>query len=251
MLNKVMIGRYYPIPSLIHRMNSVAKLLCLLLFAVMIFFANDIRLNLLLAVLLGLMLVNSKVPMALYMKTVWGMKWLLLFIFIINVIVGASLEGTIIMLLRIIYIILYSTLLTLTTPPSEITYGLEIIFSPLKLFKIPVNRMALTLTLALRFIPTIIDTGNTILKSQASRGIDYYNSNFQGKLLALKSLLIPMFVLTMKKADDLADSMEVRLYNVDRKRTNFRQNRWGLYDTFLVLIHVSLFVLIVVKGVVL
>ena len=117
-------------------------------------------------------------------------------------------------------------------------------FLPLKLIGIPVNKMALSISLALRFIPTIIDQGNKIIKSQASRGIDYYNSGIKGKLLAIKSLIIPMFVLSIKKADDLADSMEIRLYNVNKKRTNFRQNPWRFYDTFLVLLHLGLFILI-------
>lgn len=250
MLNNVMIGRYYPISSIIHRMNPISKLLCLLSFIIMIFLTNDIRLNMVLAILLILILLSTKVPLALYGKAIWGMKWLLLFIFLINLIVGTTLQTTCVTILRVIYIVLYSTVLTLTTPPSEITYALEKIFSPLKLIKIPVNRMALSLTLALRFIPTIVDTGNKILKSQASRGIDYYHSNLKGKFLALKSLLIPMFAITFKKADDLADSMEVRLYNVDSKRTNFRQNKWGIYDTFLVAMHLCLFILIVVKGVI-
>ena len=245
-----MLGRYYPISSLIHKMNPIAKLLCLLFFIIMIFFTNDIRFNVLLASLLLLILLSTKIPFSFYGKAIWGMKWLLLFILVINLILGTTLQTTCVTLLRIIYIVLYSTILTLTTPPSEITYALEKIFSPLKLIKVPVNRMALSLTLALRFIPTIVDTGNKILKSQASRGIDYYHSNLKGKFLALKSLLIPVFILTLKKADALADSMEVRLYNVDSKRTNFRQNRWGMYDTFLVLIHLSLFILIVVKGVI-
>ena len=143
-----------------------------------------------------------------------------------------------------IYILLYTSILTLTTPPTEITYGLEKLFLPLKLIGIPVNKMALSISLALRFIPTIIDQGNKIIKSQASRGIDYYNSNLKGKILAIKSLIIPMFALSIKKADDLADSMEVRLYNVNSKRINFRQNKWHFYDTFLVLMHLSLFILI-------
>lgn len=158
-----------------------------------------------------------------------------------------NLENTAIMLLMVIDMVLYSCVLTLTTPPSELTYGLEKVLSPLKLFKVPVNKMALTLTLALRFIPSIMDTGNKILKSQASRGIDYYNSNIKGKVLALRSLIIPMFALTMKKADDLADIMAIRLYDVNQKRTNFRQNHWGFYDTFILLVHISLLILIVVR----
>lgn len=191
------------------------------------------------------MLLNTKVPMKIYIKTILSIKWLLLFILIINLILRTNLQVTIITALRLVYIVLYTSILTLTTPPTEITYGLEKFFSPLRLIGIPVNKMALSISLALRFIPTIIDQGNKIIKSQASRGIDYYNSNFRGKILAIKSLIIPIFVLSIKRADDLADAMEVRLYNINNKRTNFRQNRWGVYDTFLVLMHLALFILIV------
>lgn len=245
MLNKIMIGRYYPVNSQVHKMNPLAKIICILLFVVMIFFTYDIKFNIVISILVILMLLNTKVPIKIYFKTILSIKWLLLFIFIINLILGFNLQVTIITVLRLVYIVLYTSILTLTTPPTEITYGLEKFFSPLRLIGIPVNKMALSISLALRFIPTIIDQGNKIIKSQASRGIDYYNSNFQGKILALKSLIIPIFVLSIKRADDLADAMEVRLYNINNKRTNFRQNRWGLYDTFLVIIHLSLFILIV------
>ena len=244
MLNKIMIGRYYPINSLVHKMNPLAKIICVLLFIIMSFLTFDIRFNAMLFVLLMLMVCNTKVPFDIYFKTLFSIKWLLLFILIINLIVGSNLSVTIITMFRLIFVVLYTSILTLTTPPTEITYGLEKLFLPLKLIGIPVNKMALSISLALRFIPTIIDQGNKIIKSQASRGIDYYNSNLKGKILAIKSLIIPMFVLSIKKADDLANSMEVRLYNVNSKRINFRQNRWNFYDTFLVLMHLGLFILI-------
>ena len=244
MLNKIMIGRYYPINSLVHKMNPLAKIICVLLFIIMSFLTFDIRFNAMLFILLMLMVCNTKVPFDIYFKTLFSIKWLLLFILIINLIVGSNLSVTIITMFRLIFVVLYTSILTLTTPPTEITYGLEKLFLPLKLIGIPVNKMALSISLALRFIPTIIDQGNKIIKSQASRGIDYYNSNLKGKILAIKSLIIPMFVLSIKKADDLADSMEVRLYNVNSKRINFRQNKWHFYDTFLVLMHLGLFILI-------
>ena len=245
MLSKIMICRYYPVNSQIHQMNPLAKILCILLFVVMIFFSYDIKINIIISVLLILMLLNTKVPIKIYIKTIFSIKWLLLFVLIINLILTTDLKVTVITALRLIYIVLYTSVLTLTTPPTEITYGLEKLFSPLRFIGIPVNKMALSISLALRFIPTIIDQGNKIIKSQASRGIDYYNSNLQGKILAIKSLIIPIFVLSIKKADDLSDAMEVRLYNINDKRNNFRQNRWGLYDTFLVLMHLALFILIV------
>jgi energy-coupling factor transport system permease protein len=150
-------------------------------------------------------------------------------------------------MLRLVSIVLYTSVLTLTTPPTEITYGLEQVLSPFKLIGLPVNKIALSISLALRFIPTIIDQGNKILKSQASRGIDYYNSSLKGKFMAIKSMIIPMFVITLKKADDLADAMTVRLYNVNAKRTNFRINKWFFFDTYKVMIHIAILFLIIYK----
>lgn len=245
MLNKIMIGRYYPIHSRVHAMNPLAKIICTLLFIILVFLTYDIMLNVVIFALILLILLNTKVPLKIYFRTIDSVKWLLIFILIINLILGNSITITIISILRIIYIVLYTSVLTLTTPPTEITYGLEKFFTPLKILNIPVNRMALSISLALRFIPTIVDEGNKIIKSQASRGIDYYKSNLKGKIIALKSLIIPIFVLTIKRADGLSDAMEVRLYNIDKSRNNFRQNKWGFYDTFLILLHVSLLLLIV------
>ena len=107
--------------------------------------------------------------------------------------------------------------------------------------------MSLSISLALRFIPTIIDQGNKILKSQASRGIDYYASGIKGKFTAVKSMLLPMFILTIRRADTLSEAMQIRLYNINSKRTNFRINKWGFFDTFLFLIHLGILILIVVR----
>ena len=250
MLNNVMIGRYYPINSRIHQMNPLAKVLCTLLFIVATFLANSLEYNLILFALLVLILFNTRVPLTIYLKTLLSVRWLLIFIVIINLIFKNDITNIVIMILRIIYILWYTTVLTLTTPPTELTYGLAKVLSPLKLIFVPVNRLALSLTLALRFIPTIIDQSNKILKSQASRGIDYYNSNLKGKMLALNSLIIPMFTLTIRRADELALAMDIRLYDVDSKRVNFRQNKWHFYDIFLCLIHLAIvvgFILEVIK----
>ena len=149
MLNKVMIGRYYPIDSFVHKMNPLAKIICILLFVVMIFLTYEFRFNIIISILLLLMLSNTKVPFNVYLKTVLSIKWLLLFIFLINLILGTSLQITIITIMRLIYVVLYTSILTLTTPPTEITYGLEKLFLPLRIIGIPVNKMALSISLAL------------------------------------------------------------------------------------------------------
>lgn len=250
MLNNIMIGSYYPMRSKIHDMNPLSKIICTIVFIIMCFLANSVALNIVLLLLTIIMILNANIPFKIFSNTIKSLKFLLLFLLIINIILKVSVDATLVLLLRIILIVLYTTILTLTTPPTEITYGLEKVFSPLKLIGIPVKKFSLSITLALRFIPSIIDQANKILKSQASRGLDYKESNLKGKFIAIKSIIVPMFVLTLRKADLLAESMEVRLYNINKKRVNFRQNRWGVFDTYLCLIHLLFLAVIIKKGVV-
>ncbi|MBE6144547.1 MAG: energy-coupling factor transporter transmembrane protein EcfT [Firmicutes bacterium] len=247
MLNNFVLGRYYKQKSKIHLMHPLSKIICTLSFIIMIFICNDIKLMILLGLIAILMAEMSKVPRRIYFKSIFSLKYILLFILIINLIFQIDKITTIMTMLRLILIVIYTTLLTLTTPPTEITYGLELLLAPLKIIRIPVNKMALSISLALRFIPTIIDQGNKILKSQASRGIDYYNSNLKGKFIAIKAMIIPMFIITLKKADNLADAMTVRLYSVNAKRTNFRINKWHFFDSYMVLIHLTILVLVIYR----
>lgn len=248
MLDNIIIGKYYPVRSRVHLMHPLSKIICTITFIIMSAFANTVILNLALFGLVILMIFNSNIPFRYFFSTIKSLRFILLFTIVINFIFNVYFEVTLVMLCRIILIVLYTSILTLTTPPTEITYGLEKFFSPLKAFRIPVNKMALTISIALRFIPTIIDQANKILKSQASRGIDYYNSNIRGRFIAIKSLIIPMFILTLKKADDLADSMTIRLFSIHNTRTNYRINKWKFYDTFLVAIHIVLLIGLIYRG---
>lgn len=249
MLNNIMIGKYYPVRSHVHLMNPLSKIICTMTFVGMCLFANSMLMNLCLFALAILMIMNSHIPVKYFFKTIKSLRFLLLFTFILNLILDVYFETTLIMMSRLILLVLYTSILTLTTPPSEITYGLEKFLSPLKVFHIPVNRMALSISIALRFIPTVLDEANKILKSQACRGIDYNSSKIKDKLVAIKALIVPMFILTIKRADTLADAMEVRLFSIYNKRTNFRQNPWGVYDSYMVFIHVSLLVILIVRSV--
>ena len=184
-----------------------------------------------------------------YLKSLGKMKIFLIFIFIINVIFGVNIVTNILMVIKIVLLVNYSSVLTLTTSPTEITYGLEMFLKPLNKLHIPVNKVSLSISLALRFVPTIFDEATKILKSQASRGVDYYNSDLKGKIEAIKTMIIPMFNLSLKRADILADAMEVRLFSFDRTRTNYRINKWGKFDTISIIIHGVLFIVILISEV--
>ena len=247
MLNNLVLGRYYNSNSKIHSMNPLSKIICTLIFVLMVFICNDIKLMLLLSLLAFLFTEFSKVPRSIYLKTIKSLKFILIFILVIDLIFKVDIIVTIINMLRLVTVVIYTSILTMTTPPTEITYGLEQLLSPLRLIKIPVNKIALSISLAFRFIPTLIDEGNKILKSQASRGVDYYNSNLKDKFTAIMSMIIPMFVITLKRADDLADAMTVRLYNINARRTNFRVNKWNSFDTYMIIIHLFLFLFLIYR----
>jgi len=247
MLNNLVLGKYQSGNSKIHYMHPLSKIICTILFVIMVLICNNIKLMILLSGLSILLIETAKISRSIYLKTINSLKFILVFILIINLIFKVDLVITIVSMLRLIVIVIYTSILTITTSPTEITYGLEMFLSPLKLIKVSVNKIALSISLALRFIPTLIEQGNKILKSQASRGVDYYNSNLKGKFIAIKSMLIPMFVITLKKADDLAGAMAVRLYNVNEKRTNFRINKWNFFDTYMVIIHISILILMIIN----
>jgi energy-coupling factor transport system permease protein len=150
--------------------------------------------------------------------------------------------NTTIIILKIISLILISSLLTFTTKINSINKGIENVLSPLKILKMPVFETALIISLTIRFIPTILTQAEKILKSQASRGVDFKNDSLKGKIVALSSMLIPMFILSFKRADDLANIMEVRLYGYTDKRTDYDVDKWHKKDTILII--TSIFVLL-------
>ena len=162
MLDNVVFGSYYPIKSKVHYMNPISKILCTLLFALMIFICDDFVVMCLIFSLSILLCEMAHIPRRIYKKTFSSLKILFLFIIIIYSLSGLTLIDILIVFMRLSGVVLYSTVLTLSTPPNEITYGLQRVLSPFRLIGLPVNKMALSISLALRFIPTIIDQGNKI-----------------------------------------------------------------------------------------
>ncbi len=151
---------------------------------------------------------------------------------------GLSLAGKVI--LRILSLVFVSSLLTLTTKPSDLTNGIESLLKPLKKIGINVSIFAMMISIALRFIPTLINEANKILKAQASRGVDFKEAKFKEKVTQIISLLIPMFVIAYKRAEDLAEAMEARGYVPKNERTSINELKLKIPD-FSVLIFMTLF----------
>ena len=151
-----------------------------------------------------------------------------------------ALEYTGFLLLRIMIVVMLSSLLTFTTMPTDITNGLESLLRPLKLIKFPVGELATMLSLTLRFIPTLLEETQKIMKAQASRGVEFSESRFKDKVTQIISLLIPIFVIALKRAEDLANAMEVRGYIIGGKRTKFDTLKFRVSDFVVLFVSLGL-----------
>ena len=125
-----------------------------------------------------------------------------------------------------------TTILTATTKPLDLTLGIEHLLSPFKKVGFPTHEVAMMISIALRFIPTLLKETQRIMKAQASRGVEFSEGNLKDKVLSIVSLIIPLFISAFQRAEDLANAMESRNYNPEAKRTRYKQLNWQLRDTF-------------------
>lgn len=243
-LSKNVIGKYYDTNSLIHNMNPIIKIICLFIFIILSFFSFNFYFNLFIFILIILLILLSNVPFNYYFNSIYNVKFLLLFIFVINILFNNGFYVAFILVMRIIFTLLYSMLILYTTKIDEIIFGLQCFFSPLKFFKIPVNKMAFSIGLALKFMPELILSFNKVLKGYYNKGIYLENLNFKNKIDLIKNMIISVFIVSIKKADMLADVMEIRLYDVDNYKINF-SFIIHILDIFILLIHVMLLLLVI------
>lgn len=237
MIRDITLGQYYSTKSVVHSLDPRVKLTATLVFLVSLFISTNIPAYILATIFLIVAIKLSRVPFAFMVR---GLKplFILLFISVIfNLILTPGMvilsigfikvtkEGLILaikMAIRLIYLVLSSTLLTLTTTPSKLTDGLESSLSFLKVFKINVAEIALMMSISLRFIPILIEETDKIMKAQMSRGADFDKGNLIERAKALTPLLVPLFVSAFRRADDLALAMESRCYNEDITRTKLK-----------------------------
>lgn len=241
-----MIGKYFPGKSMIHNLNSKSKVICLFIFLITLFSNNYLVLSSLVFLTLILMFL-SEVPLSLYFKSIWSLRFFLIFILILSLIFKESAIILIITLIKIIIVLIYTMILTYTTSKSELTSALESVFKPLEKIKVPVSKIALIITLALRFIPTIFEQTEKIRKSQASRGIDFFHGNLKEKIMAIKFLIVPTLILTINRSQLIADAMEIRLYGINSFRSNYRYSRWTNIDDTLIIIHLGILVYALIR----
>ena len=248
MLNNICVGKYFDVESRLHSINPIIKFICFILVIVVSFMIHNYISVLVLLFLTILNILMSNVSIINYLKSILNMKVLLIFIVIINLIFRNSLYNIFLIIMQLIIVILNTSILLYTTKQYDLIYGLEKLFYPLKVFRINPKKIALILTLALRFIPDILELADKMIKSQASRGIDYYNGSLKEKMLALKSMLVPLIVNSFRKSNNLATLMEVRLYTVN-SNINLKERNIKFYDIYYLILNILIISMLVVKEV--
>lgn len=246
MFKDVAFGQYYPSNSPVHRLDARVKLLLTLLFVISIFFIKTyFGFMLTLAVLLIVILL-ARLPIMSVLKSVRGILFIVVFTAVINLffikegevlvhsgiimITKTGVHTTVKMVLRLVLLISGASLLSLTTTPVELADGLESLMAPLKLIKVPVRDVAMIMSIALRFIPTLFEETNKIISAQKARGASFDTGNIFARAKALLPVLIPLFVNSFRRADELAFAMDARCYNATDKRTKMKKAKLGIDD---------------------
>ena len=238
MLKDITIGQFFPGNSFIHKMDPRMKLVAVLLYIIMLFVASH-PLSLIVGVaLLAVMYAVSKIPAAMVLKSLKPVIPIIIFTSVLNVffisgeplfswwLIEITKEGitmAVLMSVRIVCLIAGSSLLTYTTSPIELTDALERLMKPLNKIKVPVDELSMMMTIALRFIPTLIEETDKIISAQKARGADMETGGLMQRAKALIPILIPLFVSSFRRADELAMAMECRCYRGGEGRTRMKQ----------------------------
>lgn len=247
MMDKLIFGRYIPGDSWIHKLDPRAKLLGTIIFIGIIFLANNWMTYLLLLAFALTAIRLSTIKLSFFINGVKPLIWLILFTVVLQVLftggstvyfdwgpIIISQEGLlngVFIFCRFVLIIFMSTLLTLTTMPLSLTDAIEYLLRPLKAVKVPVYEIALMLSIALRFVPTLMDETEKIMNAQRARGVDFGEGNIFQQMKAIVPILIPLFVSSFNRAEELATAMEARGYKGGEGRTKYRQLEWASRDT--------------------
>lgn len=234
MLNNIVIGKYIKKDSFFHERHPLLKIL-ITIFLIVSVLASSMMNGVLLGLLFMGMVILSKITVTTFLKTLKGIRWIIVFLILFFILIKVDLYFSIFKIYQLIIIVFISVWLTSTTSLIEMTYGLEKLFSPLKIFRINISALSFTIALALRFIPTILEKADKILKSQASRGVDYYHSSIPKKMVIIKSIIIPLFVTSLRTSDELSDALTIKFYKIGQKRVYTKIKKWGILDSILFL----------------
>ncbi|NLY20057.1 MAG: energy-coupling factor transporter transmembrane protein EcfT [Tissierellia bacterium] len=238
MLKDITIGQYYPGKSFVHKIDPRVKLIIGLFYMVSLFFIDSFILYGIAIVGVLLTIMASGIPLKVFLKGLKPLRFILAITFIINVLftkgetmfsigpIAVSYQGLYLacrMAIRLIMLIIGTSILTLTTTPIALTDGMEGLLSPLKKIGFPAHELAMVMTIALRFVPTLIEETDKIMKAQMARGADFESGNIMNRAKSLVPLLVPLFINSFRRAADLATAMEARCYHGGEGRTRLNE----------------------------
>lgn len=251
-MNNLVFGKYIPIDSIIHKLDPRGKLIGLILMIVAVFIPKSWWAFLVLGVLILIALILAKVGIKMIVQSFKPMIMMMIFLVVINSLtvktgdvlftIGSidvhhdAIFNTLFVIVRLMLMISITTLLTATTKPLDLTLGIEWLLKPLELFKFPTHEIAMMVSIALRFIPTIIEETMRIMNAQKSRGVDFENGSLSSKIVSILSLIVPLFSVAFERAYELADAMEARGYVPGAQRTRYHILKFKYYDFIFILI---------------
>ena len=246
-MDNMTFGKYIPVNSLIHQLDPRLKIGALLIFLIAIFFDAGFIGYVIMGVFVLLVAGLSNISIKHILKVIKPMVFMMLFLMIFNIFLintgsvlftigslkiysGALIQSSYIFI-RLILIITLTTILTSSTKPLDLTLAIENLLNPFKRFGFPAHELAMMISIALRFIPDLLDEAKRIMKAQASRGVDFNEGSISEKIKAIVSLIIPLFISAFQRAEDLANAMESRNYNPEASRTRYKSLNWQTSDT--------------------
>ena len=245
-MSKIIVGRYIPGNSLIYKMDARGKLLVTILYIFIIFLANNWASYAIIVLFTLAAVVATKIKIKVFWDGVKPLIGLILFTSILQLffttggtvywrwgiftLSSYGITNSIFVFIRFTLIILISTVMTVTTMPLEIASAMEWLLTPLKLIHVPVDKLALVMSIALRFVPTLFDETLKIMNAQRSRGADFNSGGIIKRIKSIAPLLVPLFISSLETAIDLSTAMESRGYRGSEGRTSYRVLRWSKYD---------------------
>ena len=255
-MNNLVFGKYIPIDSLMHRLDPRAKLIGLFLMIAAVFIPRSWIVFGVIAVFLAIGLILAKIGIKMIVQSFKPMIMMMIFLLVINSlsirtgevlftigtfnIYSDAIFNTLFVIVRLLLMISITTLLTATTKPLDLTMGIEWMLKPLEMIHFPTHEVAMMVSIALRFIPTIIEETIRIMNAQKSRGVDFENGKLTEKITAILALIVPLFSVAFERAYELADAMEARGYVPGAERTRYHVLKFRLLDFLFIFICVAI-----------
>ncbi|KGF33440.1 transporter [Peptoniphilus lacrimalis DNF00528] len=260
MFKDITIGQYFPGESIVHRFDPRLKIITMIFFIISLFFINTFIPYIFVAIYLLVIIKIANLPLKVVLKGLKPLRWILLITFVINIfflpgeplfklgfltISKEGLKTACLMAIRLMFLVLGTSLLTYTTSPIELTDGIEALLKPMKKIGVPSHEIAMMMTIALRFIPTLIEETDKIMKAQMARGADFESGNIIKRSKNLVPLLVPLFVNSFRRADELATAMEARCYRGGVGRTKMKVLVLEKYDYAIFLGNIVFFLILI------